>query len=112
MKTRNELYLAGLALLVKLGKANPLAELLALDTLDDADRVLLSEGLDKADVLGRVAVRSEDAKVSLATVQRLDALAEAASNAIVHKGLLQGGLAVDIASVWKLLCNSAIRGMV
>jgi hypothetical protein len=86
--------LAGLALLVKLGEANPLAELLALNTLDDADGVLLGKRLDKADVLSRVAVRGQDAKVSLTTVQGLDALAETAGNAIVHKGLLEGGLQV------------------
>jgi hypothetical protein len=88
-------HLAGLALLVELGEANPLTELLALDTLDDVDRVLLSESLDKADVLSRVAVRGKDAQVSLATVQRLDALAEAAGNAVVDEGLLEGTLVVD-----------------
>mmetsp|Transcript_20228 Transcript_20228/g.56032 ORF Transcript_20228/g.56032 Transcript_20228/m.56032 type:complete len:297 (+) Transcript_20228:272-1162(+) len=82
-------HLAGLALAVELGKTNPLAELLAVRNLDQADLVLLGKSLNEADVLSGVAVRRENAQVRLATVERLHALAEAASQAILDKGLLQ-----------------------
>lgn len=81
--------LARVSLLVDLAQASPGAEYLSISNLDQVDFVLGTEGLDELDVLGFGACLDEHAKVSLALVQGLGALAQATGEPIVHESVLQ-----------------------
>ncbi len=58
-------HLAGLRLLVELAQTSPLAELLRVGDLDQVDVVLKAQRLNQPNVLGLLAVLSQNAKVSL-----------------------------------------------
>ena len=73
---RGALDLAGGALLVVLAVAEPLTELGAVLNLDHGDVVGLGEGVDELEVLGVIAVLSEDAANSLLAVEGLADLVE------------------------------------
>mmetsp|Transcript_10707 Transcript_10707/g.35475 ORF Transcript_10707/g.35475 Transcript_10707/m.35475 type:complete len:249 (-) Transcript_10707:63-809(-) len=81
--------LAGGTLLVELGEADPLAELLLVRHLHQVDPVLRAQRLDELGVLGLRAVGREDAQLRLALVERLGALVQAAGDAVVHQRVLQ-----------------------
>ena len=82
-------HLAGLGFLVELAKTGPLAELLRVGDLDELDVVLKAEGLNELDVRGLLAVLSQNAKVSLATIKGLGALVQTTSKTIVDQSTLQ-----------------------
>jgi hypothetical protein len=69
--------LPGGALLVNLAETGHLAELLGLGDLDQVDRVLSAQGLNKLGVGGLRARGGKDAKVSLALVEGLGGLVDA-----------------------------------
>lgn len=105
--------LAGDTLLVELAETGPLAEELGVRELDKVDLVparrakgqqgrrgrrhpsesrggvLSTESLDELDVLGLSAALVENAKVSLALVEGLGALAESTRESVVDESLLE-----------------------
>ena len=80
---------AGVALTVKLAETGPGTEDLSISNLDEVDLVLGAESLNELDVLGLSAGLDENAKVSLALVEGLGALAETASETVVDESVLQ-----------------------
>mgnify|MGYP007076337086 CR=1 FL=1 len=81
--------LPGVALTVDLAKTSPSAEGLGVRDLEEVDVVLVAESLNQLDVLGLVASLAQDTEVSLAAVERLGSLTEAASKAVMDERLLQ-----------------------
>merc|ERR1719384_2590376 len=81
--------LPGLALLVDLAEAGPLAQLHVGVHLDQRDPVLLAESSDQLLVHGLVAVLSEDAEQGLPLVQGLCSLPQSAGKTISDQSLLE-----------------------
>ena len=81
--------LAGVTLTGDLAETSPGTEDLGVTNLDEVDLVLGAEGLNELNVLGLSAGLDEDAKVGLALVESLGALAETAGEAVVDEGVLQ-----------------------
>ena len=82
-------HLTGVALAVDLAKTGPGAKGLRVRHLEQVDLVLVAQSLDELEVLGLVARLDENAKVGLAAVERLGALAQTTGKTVVDKGLLQ-----------------------
>lgn len=102
-------HLAGLALLVDLAQAGPLAELLVRVDADQRHLVLRAQGGDQFLVGWLVAALRQDAEHGRALVQHLAGLMDAVHEAIGDQGLLQhllqGGVDVhgtiaDAGRVW------------
>ena len=93
--TRAANDLPGVTLLVDFAEASPGAEDFRVSNLDEVDFVLGAESLDKFEVFRLGVGFDEDAKVSLALVQCLGALAETTSESIVDEGVLQDLLRGD-----------------
>ena len=87
--TRAANDLPGVTLLVDFAEASPGAEDFRVSNLDEVDFVLGAEGFDKFEVFCLGVGFDEDAKVSLALVQCLGALAETTSESIVDESVLQ-----------------------
>ena len=87
--TRAANDLPGVTLLVDFAEASPGAEDFRVSNLDEVDFVLGAESLDKFEVFGLGVGFDEDAKVSLALVHCLGALAETTSESIVDESVLQ-----------------------
>ena len=81
--------LARVALLVDLAETSPLAKNLRVTDLDEVDLVLGAESFDELDVLGLSARLDKNAKVRLALVKCLRALAQTTGKTIVNERVLQ-----------------------
>jgi hypothetical protein len=80
---------AGIALTIDLAQTGPGAQHLGVTNLDEVDLVLGAEGFDELDVLGLCAGLDKDAKMSLALVQGLGALAQTAGETVVNESVFQ-----------------------
>jgi hypothetical protein len=81
--------LAWIAFSVNLAQPSPCSKNLGVSDLDEVDLVLCAERLDELDVLGFGASLDEDTEMGLAFVQGFGALAETASETVVHESVLQ-----------------------
>ena len=103
--TRAANDLAGVTLLVDLAETSPGTEDLGVTDLDEVNLVLSTEGLDELDVLGLSARLDEYAKMRLALVERLGALAQTARKTVVNERRLQNLL--DLLSIFFFHCKKS-----
>jgi len=82
-------HLSGVALTINLAETGPGSEDLGISDFDEVDFVLSAESLNELDVLGLRAGLDKDAKMGLALVEGLGALAETTSKTVVDEGVLQ-----------------------
>ncbi len=84
----SSLYLAGVALLVELAQAAPLAEQSVRLHLNDGDAVGLAQRFDQLLVRVNVAVGSQHAQTGNALVQHLGTLVQSTLQAVVDARLM------------------------
>lgn len=90
--------LARVALAVDLAKAGPGTENFSISDLDKVNFVLGAESLNELEIFGFSAGFDENAKMGLALVKSLGALAKTACKAVVQESVLQNLLETRTAT--------------